>query len=117
MSSDNDVRILADWAFGGKQVDAAGVLLVGDTHFIICKAAKGLAKGPNERSEDMETDLLEPTKILWILIVCSSAVGIITYIIRNIATGQHNVKMHRIPLISFDRSELFCDDDDCEDDA
>ncbi|MCM1518229.1 MAG: hypothetical protein NC117_06280 [Pseudoflavonifractor sp.] len=63
----------------------------------------------------METDLLEPTKILWIFIVCASAIGMITYIIRNLPHRHQHSRLHRLPLISFDRSELFCDDDDCED--
>lgn len=59
--------------------------------------------------------IMEPTKLMWIFIVLASAAAMAVYLIRTASRGRH-VRHHGVPFISFDHSEPFCDDDDCDDD-
>lgn len=67
MDCNNDGQRGDDWAFGGKQVGAPGVLMVGDTHFIICKAAKGLEQGHRKictrPRKDLQKDTMKGVRI------------------------------------------------------
>ena len=58
--------------------------------------------------------IMEPTKLMWIFIVFVSAAAMAVYLIHTASHG-HRVRHHGVPFISFDHSEPFCDDDDCDD--
>lgn len=53
------------------------------------------------------------TKLIWMLIVSIAIIAILTYLFYTEMIAMHHQSQHR--FIEMDHSEIFCDDDDCDD--